>query len=370
MSKLSESSPGAGRLPALIALCLIAFQAVASAQTRQRATSAANFLKEPGGIKLGALVTGQTYPTGRTNNRHTETTLEGWIFGRSTEATTRDGFDLIVISGGGENLRASPGGALVARLQEGTLLTRVEARGGWLRVRRVGWVPSTALEAAPTVARANPPPPPPVARDTAATRPPAVAARGDSTPSAVAAPPGAAASTVPDAPADPAVAGTASLRDGARLALTPDGNPIAALSTGTEAQVLGRSGDWVQVRIQGWVPAADVAAEVRASPRITAAMLLAEPQRYVGQTVTWRVQFLAVQTADALRPEMPAGQTYILARGPLPESGFTYIMVNRAQADEFRRLAPLDEVAVEAIVRSSRTRYLPTPVLELTRIVR
>ena len=85
--------------------------------------------------------------------------------------------------------------------------------------------------------------------------------------------------------------------------------------------------------------------------------------------MTWRVQYLAVQEADALRPEIPRGQQYVLARGPLPESGFTYIIVTKEQAAEFRQLAPLDEVAVDAVIRAGRTKYLPTPVLELVKVV-
>src|SRR2546426_7675415 len=47
----------------------------------------------------------------------------------------------------------------------------------------------------------------------------------------------------------------------------------------------------------------------------------AEPQRFAGQTLRWTLQFIAVQQADELRPEMPKGAIYFLARGPLPERG-------------------------------------------------
>ena len=172
-----------------------------------------------------------------------------------------------------------------------------------------------------------------------------------------------------DAPAADSVSGTAVIKGGAVVAATPDGKPALTAEVATEAQVVGRARDWVKVRVEGWVRTADVSAETVAGPRITGVMVRENPDRFVGQSVTWRLQFLAVQQADALRPEMPAGQPYVLARGPLPEAGFVYLMVSKEQVEQFRRLSPLDEVRVEALVRAGRTKFLPTPVLELTKVV-
>ena len=63
----------------------------------------------------------------------------------------------------------------------------------------------------------------------------------------------------------------------------------------------------------------------------------------MGQPVTWRLQFLSVQTADELRPELPPGMPYLLTRGPLPEAGFVYVAVTAEQAQRFRAMNPLDE---------------------------
>src|SRR5690606_13790494 len=98
-----------------------------------------------GGIRLGSLVTGMTYPAGRESGSHRELTLEGWIPAASAEKTTRDGFDLVITAGAGERLLAEPGGATIARLVTGTLLTRLGARGNWVQVRRIGWVSQSAI---------------------------------------------------------------------------------------------------------------------------------------------------------------------------------------------------------------------------------
>ena len=76
---------------------------------------------------------------------------------------------------------------------------------------------------------------------------------------------------------------------------------------------------------------------------VTAAEVRAEPARFVGQTVEWRLQVIAVKQADELRSEMPPGQPYLLTRGPLPEPGFVYVTIPAARAAEFQALPPLQE---------------------------
>ena len=100
---------------------------------------------------------------------------------------------------------------------------------------------------------------------------------------------------------------------------------------------------------------------------ITAAEIRAAPEKYVGQTVEWTIQVLGIQKADDLRPELPAGQPYLLARGPLPETGFVYVAITNEDADVFRRLQPLAQIKIRATIRAGRSRFLPTPVLNFVR---
>jgi hypothetical protein len=90
----------------------------------------------------------------------------------------------------------------------------------------------------------------------------------------------------------------------------------------------------------------------------------AEPARYIGKTVEWRLQLISVQTADELRTEMARGQRYLLTRGPLPEPGFVYVMVSASQAAEFRSLPALEELVLRVNIKAPRTKYLTTPVVE------
>jgi hypothetical protein len=84
----------------------------------------------------------------------------------------------------------------------------------------------------------------------------------------------------------------------------------------------------------------------------------------VGHPVEWRLQVIAVQTADELRTEMARGQNYLLTRGPLPEPGFVYVTVSESQAAEFRALPALQELTLRVIIKAARTKYLTTPVVE------
>src|SRR2546428_13755529 len=77
------------------------------------------------------------------------------------------------------------------------------------------------------------------------------------------------------------------------------------------------------------------------------------------------LQFIALEQADELRPEIPAGGTYLLARGPLPERGFAYVLVPDAKRALVAALTPLTGIQVTARVRAGRSRYLRKPVVDL-----
>jgi hypothetical protein len=158
------------------------------------------------------------------------------------------------------------------------------------------------------------------------------------------------------------------LKPGALIQRTPDGETLATVASPSLIILGERDREWVRVALEGWVRQSEVQGAVAPIPAVTAAMLRNQPDRYVGRTVDWRLQFLARQVADELRPEMPLGHAYLLARGPLPETGFVYVMVTKTQSDQLQGLKPLDELTATVTVRAARTRYLATPVVELVRV--
>src|SRR5207249_1263235 len=255
--------------------------------------------------------------------------LEGWIFTTSVGPTPRAGYDLTVTRAPEENLRSAPAGALIGKLPQGFLLNKVAegTSGRWIHVTRAGWVEKTDLESVAQVASSRTAAPD---SDTTQARPtlvgkPAVApatGHGSTT-----SPPDTTSS--PSAPVDP------SRVESARrtvLYRSPEGQPAGTLAPSAPLRVLGRSGEWTRVELEGWVKSADLEiAPPGVLVGITAAELRTDPQRYAGQVLRWTLQFISTQQADELRPEIPNGATYMLARGPLPERGFVYVVVPEAR---------------------------------------
>lgn len=323
-----------------------------AAQDERRLAEPADLYRDPDGTPLVTLPAGAAVETGDSEGDWRQVTVEGWIYQPSTSPTERDGFDLVVSSGKGENLRRTPNGPIVGRAREGTLLERVGEKGKWFRVRRDGWVPREAIPVKKSAPK----------QGTAAAKPRADSTQTTQTRHA------AQARAQPVVAPPSSVEGIETVRE-TGLSRMPDSTPIATIPAGTAARVVGRSGEWVRVQVEGWVREADVkpaASGVLAG--ISAAEVRSAPDKFVGQTLDWRLQVIAVQVADELRPEIAAGQPYLLTRGPLPEPGFVYVVIPPGRIAEFRALPPLHEMVMRVTLKAARTRYLTTPVAELVSV--
>lgn len=307
-----------------------------SAQARptpRQLTTETDFVKEPGGVVLARLARGATLASGEVRDAWQQVTVEGWVPGTALRTDTRDGFDVSVSRSAGVAVRAGAGtGATLGTARAGALFDRLETRGEWVRVRRTAWVARNLL-AAPTA--------PASAANTPAAPPQTTGATFDS-------------------------AGQVTVPGGTTLAGQPGGSEVGAIESPLRAEVVDRRDGWAKVRIEAWVREGSLGG---APPPggISAEEIRTDPERYLGQTVEWTLQVLAVQQADELRPELPLGQPYVLARGPLPETGFVYLVVQAGEVANFRALEPLAEIRVRATVRAGRTRFLPTPVLDFVR---
>jgi hypothetical protein len=358
VSYAPQSSPGPRLLPAWLLLAALTAGPVA-AQDERRLSEPTDLHRNPEGAPLVSLPAGVPIETGAAKGEWREAVVEGWIFSPSTAPTRRDGFDLVVTSDEGENLRRNPNGPVVGRVREGTLLERVGKQGKWFQVRREGWVPGSAV--ARRQGKAGPAAPAP-ARPDGQGRAQAPGKPAQATQTAARTRAGAAAP--PSAPAAPAEGVEVSRETG--LARSPDSTPYATLQPGIPARVMGRSGEWVRVQLDGWIKEADLKpADNGVLREVSAEEVQASPARYVGQPLEWRLQLIAVQIADELRPEIPAGRPYLLTRGPLPEPGFVYVTVPDTLVARFRALPPLQELTLRVSLTAARTRYLATPVADL-----
>jgi hypothetical protein len=342
-----QSSPGFGRLPACVTLLWLLLTFPLFGQHRTEISSNTRLRKEPDGIALVSLPAGTSVETKSARGAWQEVVIEGWIFSQSTAPTQRDGYDLVVTRSEGENIRREPNGEVVGRARSGALLRNLETRGGWIHVSRVGWIPSEAI--APIESGAISPE---VSADTPLVQ-------------GTAAPP---ASTQPAQPAPGKTPADPDRVEAARetaVFAAPGAAQFGTVQAGTPTRVLGRSGEWVRVQLEGWMRAGDLqSASGAAVTGVTAAEVRSDPSRYLGKTVEWKLQLIAVQTADELRSEMTKGQNYLLTRGPLPEPGFVYVTLTDAQAAEFRTATALQELTLRVTIKAARSKYLTTPIVE------
>ncbi len=338
-------------VPALLVVVSLATPAPAASQDAGRyrvSVDNAWFYQDVAGRRIARLTRGALVTAGATRNGWIQVTLDGWIFATSVGKSDRPDFDLLVTRTPNENLRAAPAGPLIAELAQGFGLKRATApdsSGRWVHVSREGWVQRSALS--------------PVA-DVVATR------TADTTTDT---------SSIKRAPTAPRPGDTTRV-DSTRAqptrmttlyrAADESGPEAGTIATDTPLRVLSRNGEWTRVQIEGWVKGGDLqAAPAGVQVGVTAAELRAEPQRYVGQALRWNLEFIAIQKADDLRPDIPSGASYVLARGPLPERGFVYVIVPDARLPAFRALNPLTAMTLTVRVRNGRSRYLGNPVVDL-----
>ncbi len=331
--------------PVLLAVLSLAPPPVASQGGNRYRVNVDNawFYQDVAGRRIARLARGAILPAGATRNDWMQVLLEGWIFSTSVGPSDRPDFDLLVIRSPNENLRAAPAGPLVAELSQGFGLKRASpdsSSGQWLHVTRIGWVQRSALA--------------PMA-DIVATRTADTSEVGDSSTPAP--------RPEPPAPIDSTRAQPVRMTT---LYRVPDGPEAGTVATDTPLRVLSRNGEWTRVQFEGWVKGGDLqAAPAGVLVGVTAAELRTEPQRYAGQVLRWNLEFIAIQKADELRPDIPTGSSYVLARGPLPERGFVYVVVPDARLPAFRALTPLVMMTITARVRNGRSRYLGNPIVDL-----
>ena len=311
-----------------------------------------DLLATAGGRAVAKLLSGASVTTGAVQSGFTEVTIEGYI-SSSVLAGPRDRFAISARTAGAR-LRGAPNtdGRILAELQEGMGLTRVAASGDWVRVRRTGWVVTGSL--AKPAARASTPP--------AAGRGTPQAARS-TTP----------ADTTPQRTATAPAPGDITPRVPLILRTAPDADTLASVAVGTTLTPLARERGWVQVRIEGWVPEADVIpADSTLRSDLSAADLRADREGTKGRLVRWDVHVLALQTADPLRRGLRPDEPYLLARGPDRENALLYLAVPPSLLTTVRPIAAgaPAPVTITARVRDGRSEPVGVPILDLVSISR
>ena len=347
----------------LTPVCLAA-QSIVAGQTALRIAPGAGAIAQ---VHAGTAVA----TNGSASHGWSKVTLEGFLH-RRVVGGHRGDFEISVKADGGALLRASASrsGRVLALISDGTGLSKISTRGDWIRVRRSGWVSTTALaKRAPTVAERNR-----AATDVKRAKSPVttVARRAPDQAKPAAKPADTTSVAEGDVTADStqeAVTGLA-LERRAALYTAPDAGTLGTIDSSARVTAIARDRGWVRVQVEGWVRAQDLGpSDSTVLTTISAADLKAQPDRYRGQVVRWVVQKIAVQTADPLRKGMAPDEPYILARGPGQENSLLYLALPPSLVDQAKRIDPLAPITVTARVRAGRSEPSGVPLLDVLSIV-
>lgn len=325
---------------ASIALALAAGVLGAQSRTVRRDV---DLLVAPGGATLAKVHAGASVSVQQRKNGFTRVVIDGFI-DTSTLGGRKENYQVSVKAPSGALLRAAGKGdaRVVAQVRAGVGLAAMSRAGQWVRARRGGWIESAAF-----------------------TAPPAGAAP------VVQAPTPAAPAPVPVATAPQVPEGALTPMRSLDLRAHPDGPTLGAVRAGTIMMPLARERGWIRVRVEGWVPEADILpADTALSRSITAADLRADPVGSKGRIVRWEVEVIAFQTADPLRKELAQDEPYLLARGPGKENALLYLAIPPSLVTQAKQIPPLSIALVTARVRTGRSDPVGVPILDLQSITR
>jgi hypothetical protein len=128
--------------------------------------------------------------------------------------------------------------------------------------------------------------------------------------------------------------------------------------------------------MEGWVwsPRATEAAE-EASDATAAALTpqdLEGPggEAHEGRRVTWRVQFISLERAEAVRTDFYEGEPFILGRVGGGDGPFVYVAVPPDRLATVEGLTPLEMLTVTARIRRATSALTGTPILDLLALER
>ena len=317
----------------IVSLLLLACEGV-GAQDTARLRVEENFRRSPNGEVIARLNGGTSVRVVARRDNWLQVDLEGWMWTLSLQVSEDAAFDLVVSESEGENLRDAPAGTILGRLGRGTLLEELRRAPGWILIRRRGWLwaPSVAEGAGVPAgaARTTEPPSP-----EATSRPSGFTEVGD---------------------------------DGAMILSAPDGDTLARAVPRAELEVIARQGNWVRVRIEGWIwqPDTPMSPAGAGEPdALTPDDVAREPEAFAGRVISWRVQFISQEEAEAVRTDFFEGEPFLLCRFGGERGRFVYVAVPPDRLADVAGFVPLEFVTVTARVRTGASFLTGTPIVDL-----
>ena len=328
----------------VLLLLLVPWSSPARGQEMATLRVEENLRAEPQGVVLGRLAPGARVRVRSVQEAWVQVDVEGWLWTRSLQATDRMGFDLRVSADPEENLRTEPSGAVLGQLVAGALLEEREGVpevSGWTPVRRTAWIWAASVDLPEPEAQGDAPAPGPAL--------PPMEQGGEGV-------------------------GWWSTSDRAPLLTGPDGDTLGVTRPGAEGRVLAREGNWIRVRLEGWVwsPLEVEGAEPVATEMVetTRQDVADDPEAYRGRLVSWELQYVSLERAERIRTDFYEGEPFLLTRTPSGERGFVYVAVPPERLGEVEGLIPLERIRVVGRVRTGAAGLTGNPILDLMDLTR
>jgi hypothetical protein len=89
-----------------------------------------------------------------------------------------------------------------------------------------------------------------------------------------------------------------------------------------------------------------------------------------GRRVTWAVQFISLERAEAVRTDFYEGEPFILGRVGGVDGPFVYVAVPPDRLSTAQGLTPLEMIRVTGRIRRASSALTSTPILDLLALER
>ena len=128
----------------------------------------------------------------------------------------------------------------------------------------------------------------------------------------------------------------------------------------------------MRVRLEGWTwqPPIPEGQDSGGGEALTPDDLGRDPSAYAGRVVSWRLQFISLEHAEAVRTDFFEGEPFLLCRFGGEDGPFVYVAVPPERVGELQGLVPLESVSVTARVRTGASVLTATPIVDLLGIER
>ena len=153
----------------------------------------------------------------------------------------------------------------------------------------------------------------------------------------------------------------------------PDGDTLARAVPRAELEVTARQGSWVRVRVEGWIWQPDMPTSVVGSDEpgiLSPDDVAVDPEAFAGRVISWRLQFISQERAEAVRTDFFEGEPFLLCRYAGDGGQFVYVAVPPDRLAEVGGLVPLEYLTVTARVRTGASVLTGTPIVDLLSVER